>query len=988
MTAHQFSFNTGSNTQVTINVEQYASDGTTTDGNIYYDDFVMLKVIPKPEGNATPSNDGYITNGDFETGDLTGWTVEKGGNVTWTEVATGNFALQGTATAKYDAFVSQTVTVEKNTDYVITFKAKLAAAGGQPRFEVYGGSTRLNGGNYYFTGSTSWQTFQTAFNSGDNTTVVLKPGQGVDNGGDVYYDDIVMEKSSGYQGTAQQEKTIGADVRMMIYNVLADDDADTGFSFGKTLSKLLNGAEGTRDGAAASSIAYYAPDIVAFQEFTTNWYTGIRNALPNYEFINSTLDGKADYLCTALAYNKDTIELLNTELYAFTKNRWGNQRMRYMNIGFFKVKATGEEFIAISIHTDAGYLKDDPNKANQDINGDGIAEEADGYWRQFQIQEMIAKLNELTTTYKLPILCGGDYNSGLTGYYNDSTSYPQLIDAGFKDSTEGVAIDHIIYNGMANHLYNVIITDAAVAKNVTSDHSPVMADFQFLDEYSTPIASVVNNIKQQGRNTLKNGTLWLDFSASGIEFTANCEGTVALNLTVNSIKNTDATYGGVYFTVIVDGNKKDRALCRITETGTVTLTLAENLPAGNHTFEVYRQTEHRGAEIGISSITMNGTIGTKPADSNVYIEFIGDSISTGYGALGTSSSAGDANSPLYQDATVAYPYLTAKALGADFSDVCYSGIGAKYGWQDPNMHTFYPYQRWQYDRTTQYNFNSRQPNVVVIALGTNDIAMESEKGITVEQRLTGYQEFLDLVRAKNPNSKIIWIYGMMKDDDNARIPQIIENNGGAAAGLYSLELTTNTAGAGYHPSEAGQKKFAEELVAFINNNRLLSVTEMEDTDNLISYDGSSVMEATNGKLGVGYLFNAKISGVTIDDTYTADYTNAKAIINGVEYKLLGMGAVMTNQTSVGNNDDLMKLVSVNDKSVIDVPAVKVAVANADDCQFAVRIKNIPENHSVTAIYARPYYVIEMDGEETVVYGQTVARSYEGKLDINDGELEW
>ncbi len=981
MNAKQHAFNTGNNTQITIGVQQMAaaSSSDAFDGNIYYDDFNLQEIIPAPEGNDTPSNDGYITNGDFETGDLTGWTIKHGGQINWIEVASGNFALEGTATAKYSPFISQTVTVEANTDYIITFKAKLAKAGGQVRFYVSpDGTTESNiASPYYFTSTTEWATYQLSFNSGSNTSLVVFPAQGVNDGGNIFYDDIVMEKATpGYQGLYPETMTSGADIRFMTYNVLVGkDESNGGYSWGGDITG--------RPEKAFAMINYYKPDVIAFEEFSGEWYDAfVAEMTDDYEFgemISADADKNNGKLYTCLAYNKNTVRLLDTDLFRNTVSRWGTQGMRYVNVGFFEVIATGEKFIGAVTHPDAGDLV-----GTSDVNNDGVAEEGDGYWRPAMLEEAAAYVKGLSDEYNMPVVWGGDFNSGLEGTYDDNISWYKVADAGFTDATNGRYIDHIFYNDKATHLYETTVADAAVEG--ASDHKAVFADIQFLDEGTTPIRNLISGIKQQGRNYMKNGVLWLDFSASGIEFTANCEGTVALNLTVNSIKNTDATYGGIYFTVIVDGVKKDRALCRITETGNVTLTLAEGLSAGNHTFEVYRQTEHRGAEVGISSITMNGTIGTKPADSPYFIEFIGDSISTGYGALGVSSDA-SAESPKWQDATVAYPYLTAKALGVDFSDVCYSGIGAKYGWQDPNMHTFYPYQRWQYDRTTQYNFNSRQPNVVVIALGTNDIAMESEKGITVEQRLTGYQEFLDLVRAKNPNSKIIWIYGMMKDDDNARIPQIIENNGGAAAGLYSLELTTNTAGAGWHPSAAGQQAFANDLVAFINEKNLLTMGDEEDTANLITSEGSSVMDVVNGKMGVGFLFDVKVSGITKDEAHIGDYSNAIVTIDGVEYKLITMGAVVTNRAAIGIDEDLLKRSNLSN-TVIDIPAEKVYQADADNAKFAVRIKNIPVANSATVIYARPYYVIEVGGEEVTVYDDIVGRSYDEKLDVNDDEFEW
>ena len=971
---------------VTVNSGEYTSiyfsfaQGINNGGSCYIDDVIVegpAPETPAPEGNDTPSNDGYITNGDFETGDLTGWTVTAA-NITWTEVANGNFSLQGTNTAKYGAFVKQTVTCEANTDYIITFKAKLAASGGQPRFYIKDGAeaVTLNSSNYYFTGSTEWTTYQIAFNSGEYTSLVIYPAQGVNNGGDVFYDDIVMEKAqTGYTGLYPETMTSGADIRFMTYNVLVGQDtANGGYSWGSAIDG--------RPEKACAMINYYKPDVIALEEFSGEWYDYFVANMPDYAFgemtsADSQNNGK---LYTCIAYNVNTIRLLDTDLFRNTVSRWGTQGMRYVNVGFCEVIATGEKFIAAVTHPDAGNLV-----GTSDLNGDGVAEEGDGYWRPQQLEEAAAYVAGLSNEHKLPVIWGGDFNSGLDGTYDDNVSWYKVADAGFTDATAGRYIDHIFYNSMATHLYETTVADAAV--NGASDHKAVFADIQFLDEYATPIKDAKDYIKTQGRTTLKDGAMWLDFSASGIEFSANCEGTVALNLTVNSIKNTDATYGGLYFTVIVDGVQKDRAECRITETGSVQLVLAEDLPAGNHTFEVYRQTEHRGAEVGISSIVMNGSFNEKPEDNRLYIEFIGDSISTGYGALGV---AGDdqADSPLWQDATVAYPYLTAKALNADFSDVCYSGLGCKYGYSSVTMQTVYTAQRYQYDQNTQYDFTKRQPDVVVIALGTNDIANQTDASL----RKVGYQEMLDLVRAKNPDAKIVWIAGMMKTDDNAMIEALIEENGGAAEGLYYLGLTTNTAGAGWHPSAAGQQKFADDLVAFLNSDVLVKYVgdEMLDNDegDVIDYIGSSRMEMTSDKLGLAFGYGLNIEGLEIVNGCYADLTNATvdAFGDGTQYKLLAMGTIVSNDAVVGLSD--MKLDDVDGKKTIDVNAERLYDLEGTYAQFAVRITNIPLANEATVIYARAYFVIEYEGREVVVYDDTQSANYINKYDSNDGVLEW
>ena len=173
-------FNTGDLTSALINFMNYRANG----GQYYFDDIKLTEM-------KTPTDDGYIVNGDFETGDLTGWTKTSA-----TVVADGDgYILQGTNTAKYGNFVHQIVDVEANTNYAISFKAKGAAEGGQAR--LYAGTGTGNAGavnsTYYFSVKTdAWTNCTVSFNSGENTELYINLCQGITDGGDIYYDDVVM----------------------------------------------------------------------------------------------------------------------------------------------------------------------------------------------------------------------------------------------------------------------------------------------------------------------------------------------------------------------------------------------------------------------------------------------------------------------------------------------------------------------------------------------------------------------------------------------------------------------------------------------------------------------------------------------------------------------------------------------------------------------------------------------------------------------------
>lgn len=127
----------------------------------------------------------------------------------------------------------------------------------------------------------------------------------------------------------------------------------------------------------------------------------------------------------------------------------------------------------------------------------------------------------------------------------------------------------------------------------------------------------------------------------------------------------------------------------------------------------------------------------------------------------------------------------------------------------------------------------------------------------------------------------------------------------------------------------------------------------------------SVMETENGN-GLAFRFELAADGVSVKNRIEADLTNATVNYLGKDCKLLGMGAVMANDAAIGAT--AFALEDVNDITVLNIPAIYLCDLEPDSCAFAVRIINIPDSQVERTIYARPYYVVEVDGEEIVVYG--------------------
>ena len=124
----------------------------------------------------------------------------------------------------------------------------------------------------------------------------------------------------------------------------------------------------------------------------------------------------------------------------------------------------------------------------------------------------------------------------------------------------------------------------------------------------------------------------------------------------------------------------------------------------------------------------------------------------------------------------------------------------------------------------------------------------------------------------------------------------------------------------------------------------------------------SAMDTESGT-GLAFKFDLSVS-VGVKNGNEVDYTDATIEYMGYTCKLVGMGSVVTNRADV---DPVLE--NVNGTYVIDIPVVYLTEWDEDSCSFAIRVINIPEDQLDRILYARPYYVIEANGEQIVIYGE-------------------
>jgi len=230
------------------------------------------------------------------------------------------------------------------------------------------------------------------------------------------------------------------------------------------------------------------------------------------------------------------------------------------------------------------------------------------------------------------------------------------------------------------------------------------------------------------------------------------------------------------------------------------------------------------------------TLVEAPALPSRKIEFIGNSITCGYGNEGLKPYEGFDYST--ENHYYSYASITARALDAQHWVVARSGIGAyrnygeaKTGSPRSCMPVQYEYIGYAYDLRLReeptflrekWDFSRYQPDVVCINLGTNDLSTQPYDVNLLKQ---GYQRLLKMVREHNPKAKIVFLCGSMLNGKELEIAKQLvdevtaEANKAGDKAVYRFNFTPQNGDLGYgndwHPSILQHEKMAAELAAFL-----------------------------------------------------------------------------------------------------------------------------------------------------------------------------
>jgi lysophospholipase L1-like esterase len=284
-----------------------------------------------------------------------------------------------------------------------------------------------------------------------------------------------------------------------------------------------------------------------------------------------------------------------------------------------------------------------------------------------------------------------------------------------------------------------------------------------------------------------------------------------------------------YFMACVDGAEPFKVAFRNDNDSVVTL--CADLPYGRHQANLMYCVEGYELHPEFRGVMTDGKLTAPDPLPSRHIEFVGNSITCGYG----NEETNPASHFSYETENHYYSYaqLTARQLNAVAYIVARSGMGAyrnyngpRTGNPDNNIHAQYEYTLYA-ERSAfrkaggsmgeKWNFELFRPDVVCINLGTNDLSTPNYDTDLLKKH---YHQLLQTVRKNNPSAKIVFLTGVMLDGKELNICRNLlnevtqETRQSGDREVYRVDMTPQGAlgyGADYHPSLLQHQKMASEL---------------------------------------------------------------------------------------------------------------------------------------------------------------------------------
>jgi lysophospholipase L1-like esterase len=319
------------------------------------------------------------------------------------------------------------------------------------------------------------------------------------------------------------------------------------------------------------------------------------------------------------------------------------------------------------------------------------------------------------------------------------------------------------------------------------------------------------NIQYTGRIDFSNPLkpkMWASGAYLKVKFSGN-----SFKLAIND----EVIYGSVhnYLEVKVDNQPAYRLQLKDKENK---IELAKNLSKGTHIIVICKNTEFENGYVEIVGFNCEKIL-TPPVKENRKLEFIGDSITCGFGSDESEIKCGTKTAQWYDqhNAYFAYGPTTARALNAQYHLSSVSGIGLMHSCCDKKILMPQVFDKVNMAKDTiKWDFNRYQPDVVTICLGQNDGVQDSSKFcsayIQFAQTLRNYYPKAKLVFLTSPMANATLKNALVKYITAVKIALIAQGEQNIGSYFFSKQ---STQGCGSHPSLQEQKEIAAELTTYL-----------------------------------------------------------------------------------------------------------------------------------------------------------------------------
>ncbi|WP_228472808.1 RICIN domain-containing protein [Streptomyces cyaneochromogenes] len=329
----------------------------------------------------------------------------------------------------------------------------------------------------------------------------------------------------------------------------------------------------------------------------------------------------------------------------------------------------------------------------------------------------------------------------------------------------------------------------------------------------TPTAGALAQAHAAGR--VKDNGNTVQYSWPGVYFEGRVSGTGVGIVLNDSAADYDVQIdGSTVATLVTPGN---------------TTHWINGLSNSTHSVRVVKRNDTPGdtSTFGGFVAAPGGTVLSKPAARSRQIEFIGDSLTVGYGNLSNSRTCTWDQLKRNTNSDVSYGALTARKLNADYQINGYSGLGMvrnyNGGRTDVTYRSFYDRALLNDSGDVWQNPGTWRPRVVVVNLGTNDFSTAINPGEpwTSDSLAAGYRtaygDFIQKLRTRYGADTTIVAVGAGQYAGHVQQVVKARNDAGDSRVRYWFldDSGLDFLGCDWHYSAADDRLIADRLTSFI-----------------------------------------------------------------------------------------------------------------------------------------------------------------------------